>query len=72
MFTLKSSPNVSCQLGYFVNITFQVKTALAKFWASFVNIWAIFYFSIWSHLLGTFAAGQPLRSQIDLQVKRDF
>ena len=31
------------------NITLKVKTAVATFWATFVKIWATFYFGIWSH-----------------------
>ena len=31
------------------NIPFQIKTALATFWAIFGKIWATFNFSIWSH-----------------------
>ena len=41
-------------LGYFENINFQVKTAVATtFWATFWTIWATFYFSIWSHWIRT-------------------
>ena len=48
-FLLKNSTNVTCILGYFDNISFQVKTAHATFWASFVKFWPTFYFSIWSY-----------------------
>ena len=40
---------------YFLGLSekhhFLVKTAVATFWATFGNIWAKFYFNIWSHWL---------------------
>ena len=36
-------------LGYFGNVIFRVKTALATFWATVGNILGTFYSYIWSH-----------------------
>ena len=36
-------------LGYFEYPHSYVKTAVATFWATLGNIWATFYFNIWSH-----------------------
>ena len=33
----------------FENITFQIKTVVATFGATFGKLWATFYFNIWSH-----------------------
>ena len=35
--------------GFFENIIFFSKKAVANFWATFKTFWSIFYFNIWSH-----------------------
>ena len=47
--SFKISSNVRWLFRLFESITFQAKTAVASFWATFGKVWATFIFNIWSH-----------------------
>ena len=46
------------------NITFQVKSAVATFRATFGKLWATFNFNIWSHCTGWFAGVIALKVKL--------
>ena len=50
IFLVKRSPIFGDFLGYFEDIPFDVKTAAATFWVTFMESWTNVYFSIWSHI----------------------
>ena len=51
--SVKISPKIWLRVRLFENITFQVTTAVATFWATFGKLWSTFDFNIWSHKIIT-------------------